>query len=202
MDKQQKAKALYDAINRYYSILIGSITPDDYNSIKDVLKYTDDYDDHIKHVKSFIKESTFTIEKISEFLESYVEFQRNHYVTMINVICDEIEKNPKKFKQEAYKGILKFAEQLDEYNEDEYSDDNEVQNSNEDDEVQDFNEDEINKINNNEIQNDEEIDFSDESENGIFYIGNNEIILKTYGDPLIRNLYTVLFMTFETENNF
>ena len=181
-----RAKELYDSINRYYTILIDSISPEDYNSIKDLFENenADEYDDHIKDIKSFIKPESHTTERIKNFILTYPEFQRKHYVKTINIICDEIERNPNKFKQEAYKGILRFAEELNNWeedsNEEDYSD---YVNDDDENSDEDYMRDNIS---------------NDEDEEIIYRIGNYETTLKTYGDPLLRNLYNILFMTFET----
>ena len=191
-----KSKELYDAINRYYTLLIDSITLEDYESIKGMLGYTDEYEDHINNIRSHIKPEDDTISEIKKFLTTYTEFERKHYTNMIHHVCEEIEKNPQKFKQEAYKGILKFVEEINTYEDSEecLSDENDLDENNivEGDNVGD-------NVGDNIMQNEES---DEESEEHVFYIGNTEIVIKTYGDPLLRNLYNVLFMIFETENGF
>jgi hypothetical protein len=191
-----KAKDLYDSINRYYSILIDSITLEDYNSIKDILNYTDEYEEHINNIKSFIKAEETTINEIENFIAAYPEFQRKHYVKTINLICNEIERNPNKFKHEAYKGILKFVNELNNYEDEEIYDIDSDEIDGE--EINDIDSDEIDDEN---VENTDNEDYSDNDEM-IYTIGNNEIIMKTHGDPLLKNLYNVLFMIFETENGF
>ena len=193
-----KSKELYDAINRYYTLLTDSITLEDYNSIKDMLEYTENYEDHIKQIKSSIKPENGTINEIKNFLTTYTEFQKKHYTNMIHHVCDEIEKNPQKFKHEAYKGILKFVEDLNNYNEDINEEDDNVDDNVDDNGNVDDNVDDNVDVNNDNVDD----DLSIEENESVYYVGNTEIIIKTYDDPLLRNLYNVLFMIFETENGF
>ena len=45
-------------------------------------------------------------------------------------------------------------------------------------------------------------DIKSKKANDTTQMSKHEIILKTYGDPLLRNLYNVLFITFETNLDF
>lgn len=189
----KKSQALYDAINRYYMLLLDSISLEDYNSMKEMLGYTDEYEDHINEVKSHIKQESSTIDKIKNFISIYSEFQRKHYANMIQSVCDEIEKNPSLFKQEAYKGILDIADELNNYDNSEDMEDEDMDNEDMD------NEDVLNDVDKEENVS-QETDDNSENEESIYYVCGTEIMIKTYGDPLFRNLCNILFIVYEREN--
>jgi hypothetical protein len=173
----------YDETNYYYDLLLRSITPEDFETIKTTLDQPDEsYDEHIQSLLEQKRPKEETIEHISEFLKLYPEFLDESYIDIMKHVNRSIETNQAKLKQGAYKQLLEYAEELKEGKVDYYDEEGEhVDEENVDEE---YDADEI---------------FTDEIN---VQVGNNTITIKTYHDPLLIHLYSIIFTAFTAKHDY
>ena len=169
----------YDEINYYYDLLTRSITPEDFETIKSTLNQPDEsYQEHIESLTNNKKTKEETIEHISNFLKLYPEFLDENYLTIIKHVNKSIETNQSGLKQGVYKKLLEYADELKDGRIDESGESGDESGEEENNE-DDMSADEIN------VQ-----------------VGNSTIALKTYHDPLLIHLYSIVFTAFSAKYEF
>ena len=186
---KEKAKKLFKFANEYYFLLMASINESEFELVKNSLQITESYEEYINILNSGLKPENETIDHIIDLLNLYPEFQDEQYVDIIKYVINIIEKNPEKLKEQAYKKLMHDI----------------TKNENSSSEYDIENDDEINNhYNQDDTNNNESIDEysnsdSYDSDSGIitFTIGNSEIKLETFNDPVLRHLYKIIFPAFE-----
>ena len=109
---QGVAEGLFEQISEFYTFLIESIEPVDYERMQSQLGYTESYDEHMTSLTDGVPSKEITIKQIIQFLNKYREFIDDEYITVLKQLNQKIQLNRDLCKMQAYQILQQQSEQL------------------------------------------------------------------------------------------
>jgi len=107
---------LYERVSTYYDLQMNAIGPDEYAVIKKACNYPEDYEQHMKNLKSTMCSEESTRQHIKEFLETYPEFCHPQYIEIFDYAIKVIETQPEKAKMAGMQALMQVQQDLEKEN--------------------------------------------------------------------------------------